>query len=188
MSLRDLPEWAIRPLVAALVLGVLFLGGWIFSNLWKPRDGEVRGSSMMFGCGILLLVWVAVMLPVGLFASDLTAPGQLAPWLCLILVPLALGALIIWSQYGVLARFDASGVIYRRLNGRTEAVRWSDFTRVRRGGALWSGAVFEQRTGRPFLLSSYSVGAGNLMVAAREAGVRGIEDFAFPPSPDGQDA
>lgn len=175
--LREGPAWIGPLLVGGLVFGILGVATAVFRAFARPAPGEVTGSGLLFGCGVLCLAWTLGALALGLFAiPNILTSNQFVPYLLLVGVPGVSAWLCVPTQLGVVSRFDTSGVRFRRITGKWEEAAWSDFVSVKQGdGATWSGAVFKLRRRRPFLLSSDSAGAVDLMVAALDAGVPGAE-------------
>jgi len=184
VNLENIPVHLIKLGVAGFVLSAIGLSAWGFRLLRRVRPGEIRGSSQVFGVGVVSIAFGSFILSLGAFGSDLSAHGQLASWLALVVCFVGFGVLLVGTQIGVLARFDEFGVSVRWITGRVERMAWSDFRRVRQGGVFWSGAVFERRQGRSFLLSSDAGGAYALMLAAQAAGVAGTEAFNLTPPDD----
>ncbi|WP_147399881.1 hypothetical protein RSD66_02225 [Brevundimonas sp. S1H14] len=181
MNLENIPVHLIKLGVTGFILSAIGLSAWGFRLLRRVRPGEIRGSSQVFGLGVVSIAFGSFILSLGAFGSDLSANGQLAWWLALVVCFLGSGVLLVGTQIGVLARFDEFGVSVRWITGRVERMVWSDFRRVRQGRFFWSGAVFERGKGRPFLLSSDAGGADALMLAAQAAGVAGVDAFNLPP-------
>lgn len=179
MDLRGLPEWSAPFLAGSIVLAGIALLAWFFGRLRKRRgEGEVLGSPICFGTGVMCLLVVGGVVWLGLF---LTRPGVLErdflAWIALIAAFGLSGIGLIVSQLGVLARFDEIGVCFRRFHGRWELVRWHEFHGVRPGFVLWNGPVFKIRGRRSMLISSDYLGVVELLLAARKAGIPGARDF-----------
>lgn len=171
--------WLVPIIVTFVILGPYALAVPLFRACSKPRPGEVTGSGVTFGWGVMSGFFAVLVLALGPFVTpDLLSSSQLIAWLSTILTASALAAICCVTQLGVIARHDESGVSFRRITGRWERAEWSDFVAVEFGNpGSWSGPEFSLLGRRPFRISSDSRGGFELLLAAAKAGVPGAKDM-----------
>ncbi|WP_332661231.1 hypothetical protein [Brevundimonas sp.] len=168
-----MPEWAFRPLLIGGVFAVLGVATWAFRALQgAPQPGVVKGSPYAAGGGILALVGALGFALVGVFFSDLSAPGQFLPWVLMVGAFATAGLALLYFYTGILARYDSAGVEIREWRRTWLHVPWSEVRKVR-VSFMGSGVVFELQSGRKFSLSPDSGGLGELIETARKAQIPG---------------
>lgn len=155
------------------IVAVPVVASWVFRVLQgAPESGRVKGSPHAAGGGILGFVGAAAFGLVGIFLSDLSAPGQLLPWGLLVGAFALSGAAALYFCTGVLAHYDSAGLQIRGWRRHWIQVRWRDIRKVR-SDLFASGIVFELKSGRKYSLPQDAGGLIELLDAARMAEVPG---------------
>lgn len=172
MNISTMPAWLDKVIIGGGVLGVLYGATWLYRTLQrKPEPGHVSGSPFCAGGGFLALVGGVAFGLTGIFLSDLSAPGQLGPWLGLVGGFLLAGGAMLYIYTGVLARYDTDGLKVRTWRRRWRSFDWKD---VREMKITTSGQLrIRVATGRSMSLPTDSGGLLGLVEAARAADVPG---------------
>jgi|GEM_PF-6121273 len=172
MNISTTPAWFDKVIIVGVVLGVLYGATWLYRTLQrKPEPGQVSGSPFCAGGGFLALIGGVAFGLTGIFLSDLSAPGQLAPWLGIVGSFLFAGGWMLFIYTGVLARYDTTGLKIRTWRRRWRTVDWKD---VRELKITTSGQLkIMVGTGRSMSLPTDSGGLLGLVEAAKVADVPG---------------
>lgn len=172
-----MPEWIMRAIVGAGVVGVLAGATWAFKAFQgAPQLGVVKGSPYAAGGGILALLGALAFGLVGVFLSDLSTPDQFWPWLGVVGAFALGGAALLFFYTGVLARFDAMGLQIRTWRRQWRHVPWGEVRRVRMDFS-GSGVVIELQSGAKPSLPRDASGLGDLLDAAWSAKVPGAGEL-----------
>jgi len=172
-----MPEWMMRAILGAGIIGVLTGATWAFKALQgAPQAGVVKGSPYAAGGGILALLGALGFGLVGVLFSDLSDPDQFWPWLGVVSAFALGGAALLFFYTGVLARFDAAGLQIRTWRRHWRHVPWRDVRRVRMDFS-GSGVVIELQSGAKPSLPQDANGLGDLLESAWTARVPGAAEL-----------
>jgi hypothetical protein len=166
-----LPEWSVKPAIAAVCLGLIAAFGVVWRRL-TPRalPEEVRAAPMVIGCGMLLVVCGLLLVWLGI-AQSVQEGTSSTEWLGLILTLLGLGGTILWFQRGAIVTYDDRGVAPRGQVRRS----WNGI-RVRLA-TFGPGVVIHFPDRRPLGIAAGSDGLEAFLIRAFEAGVPGAEQL-----------
>lgn len=168
-----MPEWSMRLLLISGVLVTVAVAMRAFRVLQAfPQPGLVKGSPSGAAAGVLALVGSAGFGIVGVFLSDLSAPGQFLPWLALVMAFAVAGAACLFLCTGIIARYDSVGMEVRTWRRRWRRAPWRDVRKLRLD-LMGSSVVFELHQHGKLSLPQDASGLSDLIEAARKSGVRG---------------
>lgn len=167
-----MPEWSFHLLLGGTILLSLTAGGWGLRRIQgPPQHGQVKGSPYAAGGAVLGVVAAVGFTLVGIFLSDLSAPGQLLPWMLLVGSFAGAAFILLYFCTGLLARYDADSVTLRDWRRQWRRARWHEVREVKVD--VWSNVVFQLRTGRNFSLPADAGGLFQMIEAAELANVPG---------------
>lgn len=172
------PGWLAGPSMAVAFLAVVgvagWVGAWIAGRLIPPRPrATVRGTGVGVTMGFIIIAEAAAFLGVGFLSQAHTRPGQLWPWLGLVVFLTAGGLLLSVTGFRQAVRWDKSGLTQTGVLYSPRTFGWSEITAFEARGNRLALRRGDRRTD---LCALDAEGIDGLLKAAEREAVAGVAE------------